>query len=290
MNTSAPGRMHGSEGISAPSSSYNLLEKCVIVELFELLSSHNQIVTKSMLEESLLRYRWGIIPTRTAIDSLVSNGALSTWKNRHVGTEYIRISGHVEVAAAGWRETVKSMHADFISEKGREMCLWAEKARGDSAVRSLERREKAPKGTWSSKENRINRITEIVAALGIAPEQITAKQLEKYARGILRYTTARKALVEAGFLEKEMNPLGDRMPDHYYDTAYHRVDAILRLAKKAGKPYGELTGKDFRSNGLGGLLVERYKGSTARAMAEVDSYLAATRQLKMAQRVKEPLT
>ena len=115
MNTSAPGRMHGSEGISAPSSSYNLLEKCVIVELFELLSSHNQIVTKSMLEESLLRYRWGIIPTRTAIDSLVSSGALSMWKNRHVGTEYIRISGHVEVAAAGWRETVKSMHADFIS-------------------------------------------------------------------------------------------------------------------------------------------------------------------------------
>ena len=233
---------------------YSIAQKFVMVKLSDLLSSHEYLVSRAELERALVDFGWSKARTARIINGLIDASALYPWRPlRGGGPEMTRIAAHVETEISGWRMDLSSIPSGNISKTGKRL----------------------PKGFWEVKENRIAKTREFVESTGMRPEDITAQFMNRHFRSILRHVTRREALVEAGYMPKEVNPMEEHAPSGYYQSRENRVNAVLRLAHALGKPYRELSGRDMREHGLGGLLVDHYGSGAGRAKKEVEGYLAS---------------
>lgn len=136
-------------------------------------------------------------------------------------------------------------------------------------------RHRVPRNYWDSEEHRIAAVRELVRRAGKPAEEITATDFkESSMHTLLNFygNSPRRALQETGLIGGEINPLVQRVPKGYWDSAEHRRHAVQSLADKLHKTLEELDRQDFNGNGLGGLLTLSYDKNPKRAVEELRQF------------------
>jgi len=123
-----------------------------------------------------------------------------------------------------------------------------------------------PNGYWNKPKNRIRAIKEVMSKKGKPVTHITRKDFieQGYTTMLSKYKSLFQMLKEAGY---DVNPWEMKtIPSHFWDDRGNRINTVLWLMRKIGKPAHEITLKDFVNNGLSNLA--RKVGSHRKALRE----------------------
>lgn len=128
--------------------------------------------------------------------------------------------------------------------------------------------KRVPHGYWKIEANRVGAIRGLVNKLEKPPSEVTRKDFEDNGLwGLLVHyysSSPFRALKEAGYDIKEWER--GQTVKFFWKKRENRVKAIKDFVEKLGKPPTQITYKDFKDNGLGGVF--DYYGSPYKALKD----------------------